>query len=118
MSRAPRLEASLRYAPFGFQTHERNRSKTVTNHLAQLFTIMLLTEDAGPYKIVQRFGSHPPDKCPFCVMRNAIYIKGDGGGGFLWKLQAKEVLTFFGKCGIILWGVIAQKKRKHRQKRG
>ncbi|MBR6743929.1 MAG: hypothetical protein IKM00_01745, partial [Clostridia bacterium] len=32
-----------------FQTHERNRSKTVTNHLAQLFTIMLLTGDAGPH---------------------------------------------------------------------
>ena len=29
----------------------RVKSMIVTNHLAQLFTIMLLTEDAGPYKM-------------------------------------------------------------------
>ena len=49
-----------RSAPFGFQTHERNRSKTVTNHLAQLFTIMLLTEDVAPYNGVLV----PEPSCP------------------------------------------------------
>ena len=36
--------------------------KIVTNHLAQLFTIMLLTEDASPYEFNLLAGFKQPNK--------------------------------------------------------
>ncbi|MBQ8404365.1 MAG: hypothetical protein IJX55_08095, partial [Clostridia bacterium] len=40
------LSATLRSAS---KSIDLNECKTVTNHLAQLFTILLLTEDVAPY---------------------------------------------------------------------
>ena len=78
MSGAPLFESSLRYAPRGFKKRSPKQSKTVYNHLAQVFTILLLTFHIRPPQSVtsnkqkRAFKERPYGFIVFCSLDKSV----------------------------------------------